>query len=128
MTDDLLQLIIDALKDLKEAVLAPPHAPQGDTELIIGAVNVTAAGTPVHGPSMDMPKGRTTTVRMRRHAGSPTGYVAVTSPGAEHTLTRIELKDNDSVNGIEVSNWNLLWFDGASLPTGGVFFELFGNR
>ena len=113
----------DSLAEIKTLLIAvrdsniePIRYDDAQVETLIRRVRVTTAGTKVQGPSIDVPKGFTTVVRMRRHSGTPNGYIAMSEHAVSSTDTRIEMQDNDSVS-INVSNWSKLWFDADSSDT-----------
>jgi len=113
----------DSLSEIKNLLIAvrdsniePIRYDDAQVETLIRRVRVTTAGTTVQGPGIDVPKGFTTVIRMRRHSGTPNGYVAMSEHAVSSTETRIEMRDNDSVS-INVSNWSKLWFDADSNTT-----------
>ena len=113
----------DSLSEIKTLLIAvrdsniePIRYDDAQVETLIRRVRVTTAGTKVQGPGIDVPKGFTTVVRMRRHSGTPNGYIAMSEHAVSSTDTRIEMRDNDSVS-INVSNWSKLWFDADSNTT-----------
>ena len=113
----------DALTEIKTLLIAvrdsniePIRYEDAQVETLIRRVRVTTAGTALQGPGIDVPKGFTTVIRMRRHSGTPNGYIALSEHAVSSTDTRIEMRDNDSVS-INVSNWSKLWFDADSNTT-----------
>jgi len=113
----------DALTEIKTLLIAvrdsniePIRYDDAQVETLIRRVRVTTAGTSLQGPGIAVPKGFTTVIRMRRHSGTPNGYVALSEHAVSSTDTRIEMRDNDSVS-INVSNWSKLWFDADSSNT-----------
>jgi len=113
----------DALTEIKTLLIAvrdsniePIRYEDAQVETLIRRVRVTTAGTALQGPGIDVPKGFTTVIRMRRHTGTPNGYIALSEHAVSSTDTRIEMRDNDSVS-INVSNWSKLWFDADSNTT-----------
>ena len=113
----------DSLSEIKTLLIAvrdsniePIRNEDAQVETLIRRERVTTASTTVQGPDIDVPKGFTTVGRMRRHSGTPNGYVAMSQHAVSSTDTRIEMRDNDSVS-INVSNWSKLWFDADSSNT-----------
>ena len=113
----------DALTEIKTLLIAvrdsniePVRYDDAQVETLIRRVRVATAGTSVQGPGIDVPKGFTTVVRMRRHSGSPNGYIALSEHAVSSTDTRIETQDNDSIS-INVSNWSKIWFDADTNTT-----------
>lgn len=82
-------------------------------------VTLVTPGTPVQGPDVVVPHGYSVVVRMRRHAGSPNGYVADSSANAGGTNRSI-LRDNDAIL-LNVTNLNAIWVDADTATT---VFEL----
>lgn len=83
-------------------------------------VTVVTAGTPVQGPSVPIPDGFGIAVSQRRHAASPTGYVANSSANAIDNTLRKELRDGEGFV-LYIRNMNLIWFDASADST---VFEL----
>ena len=113
----------DSLSEIKTLLIAvrdsniePIRYDDAQVETLIRRVRVTTAGTSVQGPNIAVPKGFTTVVRMRRHTGTPNGYVALSEHAVSSTDTRIETQDNDSIS-INVSNWSKIWFDADTNTT-----------
>ena len=82
-------------------------------------VTLVTPGTPVQGPDVTVPHGYAVVVRMRRHAGSPLGYVADSSANASST-NRSVLRDNDAIL-LYVTNLSAIWVDADTATT---VFEL----
>ena len=113
----------DSLSEIKSLLIAvrdsniePIRYEDAQVETLIRRVRVTTAGTALQGPGVPVPKGFTTVIRMRRHSGTPNGYVALSEHAVSSTDTRIEMRDNDSVS-INVSKWSKLFFDADSSNT-----------
>ena len=113
----------DSLAEIKTLLIAvrdsniePVRYDDAQVETLIRRVRVTTASTALQGPDIDVPKGFSTVIRMRRHSGTPNGYIALSEHAVSSTDTRIEMQDNDSVS-INVSNWSKLWFDADSSDT-----------
>ena len=113
----------DSLSEIKTLLIAvrdsniePIRYEDAQVETLIRRVRVTTAGTALQGPGIDVPKGFTTVVRMRRHTGTPNGYIALSEHAVSSTDTRIEMRDNDSIS-INVSNWSKIWFDADTNTT-----------
>jgi hypothetical protein len=102
----------------------PERLDDAQYEGLIRRVLVSTAGTAVQGPNISVPKGFDTVIRMRRHTGTPNGYVALSEHNVSSTGMRSELQDNDSLS-LKVSNWSKIWFDADSNTTA---FELIAER
>lgn len=84
-------------------------------------VTVASAGTPQQGPSVAVPDGFSLLVKLRStQAGSPKGFVAISSAGAMTSTIRAELLKGESFR-VFVDNMDVLWFDS---DTNGAVFEL----
>jgi len=118
---DSLSEIKELLIAVKDSNLEPLRFEDAQVESLIRRVRVVTAGTAVlQGPGVAVPKGFATVVRMRRHSGTPNGYIALSEHAVSSTDSRMELQDNDSVT-LKVSNWSKIWFDA---DTGTTDFEL----
>ena len=93
-------------------------------EALIRRVEVATAGTPVQGPSIEIPKGINTVIRQRRSTATRNGYVAVNEHDVSNTSLRTETQNGDVI-GLRVSNWSKLWFDA---DTSGTEFELISEQ
>lgn len=124
------QEVLNALQALATNIIEAPRTSttQGLPEWTVQTVKVTNANEAVRGPNVAVPVGYTTVVRQRRHAGSPTGYVAPTEGDLAATGSRSELGDADALE-LKVSNMNELWFSSDStVATTGTVFELIVER
>jgi len=117
---DSLSEIKELLIAVKDSNLEPLRFEDAQVESLIRRVRVVTAGTAVQGPGVAVPKGFATVVRMRRHSGTPNGYIALSEHAVSSTDSRMELQDNDSVT-LKVTNWSKIWFDA---DTGTTDFEL----
>ena len=112
-------------KELKDPVVISREFTNGShPEALIRRVEVVTAGTPVQGPSINIPVGITTVIRQRRSTGTRNGYVAVNEHDVTNTSLRTETQNGDVI-GLRVSNWNKLWFDA---DTSGTEFELISEQ
>ena len=103
---------VEAVESKLDDVIRPPGVDNAGLPFIIRVVRVTAADTPVQGPTIEVPAGYQVTVRQRRHSGAArTGRVAASQAELNNTLTRTELADGDSFNLPRVSNLNQIWCD-----------------
>ncbi|PHS05308.1 MAG: hypothetical protein COA89_12840 [Acidithiobacillus sp.] len=93
-------------------------------EALIRRVEVATAGTPVQGPSIEIPEGINTVIRQRRSTGIRNGYVAVNEHDVTNTSLRTETQNGDVI-GLRISNWSKLWFDA---DTSGTEFELISEQ
>jgi len=87
-------------------------------------VTVTAAGTPVQGPTVTVPHGYALVARLQRgQAGSIIAYVAPSSDEASGATAgqRSLIQGNDAIQ-LWVTNMNALWIDSN---TNGAIIELF---
>ncbi len=80
-------------------------------------VKVVTPGTSVQGPDIRLLPGETVSIRQRRHASTRTGYVAFSRNTVRNTATRIEMGNNDSMNGLKLENFNEAWFDATAANT-----------
>jgi len=87
---------------------------------IVRVVEVVTASTIYRGPDIVLPKGYTTAVRQRRHAGAPIGYVAASRGDVGGNLSRVELRDGESIE-IQVTNMKEIYF---TADTDSTFFEI----
>ena len=112
-------------EELKDPVVTSRQFTNGShPEALIRRVEVATAGTPVQGPSINIPVGITTVIRQRRSTGTRNGYVAVNEHDVTNTSLRTETQNGDVI-GLRVSNWNKLWFDA---DTSGTEFELISEQ
>ena len=93
-------------------------------EALIRRVEVATAGTPVQGPSIEIPEGINTVIRQRRSTATRNGYVALNEHDVTNTSLRSEIQNADVI-GLRVSNWSKLWFDA---DTSGTEFELISEQ
>ena len=112
----LLRRIIDIIKPLPEVTGVDP--------VIIRAVQVVAADSPVQGPEVEVPPNWVCVVRQRIHAGTPIGRVAASRNAIRNTGERVELEDGDSVM-MNVPCMDDLWFDADTAATS---FEIIVQR
>lgn len=115
--------VLSLLRRLRQAVIQAPRpsdSSAGGDEFIVRRLQVRTAGTPQRGPNIPVPRGYSVVVRQRRHAGSPTGYIAGSETAVSATDSRSELSDGDSIN-VKVSNLNKIW---ADANTNNISFEL----
>ena len=119
-----LAQIKEVLNEVRDNNLAPVRLSDAQVETLIRRVRVTTAGTAVQGPGVDVPVGFKTVIRMRRHGGTPNGYIALSEHAVSSTQTRIEMRDNDSIS-LNVSNWSKIWFDADNANTD---FELIAEQ
>ena len=112
-------------EELKDPVVTSRQFTNGShPEALIRRVEVATAGTPVQGPSINIPVGITTVIRQRRSTGTRNGYVAVNEHDVTNTSLRTETQNGDVI-GLRVSNWSKLWFDA---DTSGTEFELISEQ
>ena len=116
--------IENKLTSIDANTVEPERLDDAQYEGLIRRVLVSTAGTAVQGPSITVPKGFDTVIRMRRHTGTPNGYVALSEHNVSSTGMRSELQDNDSLS-LKVSNWSKIWFDA---DTNSTAFELIAER
>ena len=121
-------VLIEKLEQVAEAVIEPPRAAQQDKEVLVIVVTVVTSGTPVQGPTIQMPRGYPTIIRQRRHAGNTrTGYVAFGRNETANPLNRIQLRDNDSI-ALRLSRLDSLWFDTDNNDTSFELIAEYGQR
>lgn len=127
MTDnELLQAILDAVVDLKNATLLPPGLigeglnPWATRKVTTGPD--TTVASIVQGPNFEVPLGFQVSCRMRHHTTTPgrLGYVAPSKEAVEQDGNRKVLKSNDSFT-MRQGNFNHYWFWGDTAST---VFEL----
>lgn len=131
----LLAVIYGEMHDvnLKTALQTEPMGMLGGEEpFTVRRVRVTATlvdtGQVVQGPDVLIPPGFRTIVRMRRHTGSPNGYVSASRSGVLDDSSRSVLGDNDALE-LAVSNWNKIFFGADTFGTlTSVNFELITER
>lgn len=115
-------IVTSLLQKIASAVVQRPR--RSDDEAIgtwlVRVVEVATAGTVYRGPNIPIPPGYTTTVRQRRHAGAPVGYVAPNRGDVQQSVTRVNLQDGESFE-INITNMNQVYF-GAD--TNSTFFEI----
>jgi len=116
--------IENKLISIDNNTVEPERLDDAQYEGLIRRVLVSTSGTAVQGPGITVPKGYATVIRMRRHSGTPNGYVALSEHNVSSTGMRSELQDNDSLS-LKVSNWNKIWFDADTNTTS---FELIAER
>ena len=106
-----------------------PKGPAADVQipaLIRRVLVTTALASPatldevVRGPDVSVPRGFRTTIRQRRHSGSPTGYLAFEPEHILQTDRRVELGDGDSLD-FWLENFEDCYF-GADTDT--ISFEM----
>ena len=119
-----LARIENKLISIDSNTVEPERLEDAQYEGLIRRVLVSTAGTAVQGPDITVPKGFDTVIRMRRHTGTPNGYVALSEHNVSSTGMRSELQDNDSLS-LKVSNWSKIWFDADTNTTA---FELIAER
>jgi hypothetical protein len=112
--------LLTKLEEIRLTQIERPRTNRDVDEVIIYAVTVTVAGEPVQGPDIPVPPGYSTTVRQRIHAGSPTGYAALSRSNVLSSVRRTHLQDGASVD-LNVPNFASLWFDADAAN---VTFEL----
>ena len=118
--------IYDRLEELIDAVVEPTRYSDDENieEIIIRAVTVETANTPVQGPDIPVPKGYHVVVRQRNHSGDPVGRVAFSRNAIQNDGTRSLLRDGDAVSA-KISNLNRVWVDA---DTASIAFELMVER
>ena len=99
------------------------HAIEQTDQVIVRRVRVVTPGTPVQGPDIALQPGFTVSIRQRRHPASRTGYVGFSRNAVVNTATRIEMGNNDSMNGLTMNNFKEAWFDASAANTD---FEMTG--
>ena len=119
MTDG--EVIIELLAKILEATVEPPAGLRDGAAANIQTVTVSTVGTPVEGPDVAVPRGYVCSVRQRYHATDRTGYVGFSERDVKNSLTRIELRNQVSVDFRRVRNMSELWFDSDTAST---IFEL----
>jgi len=108
---------LTAIREVRDAVVEPPRTNR-DTDLaVIRTITVEASGSPVQAPDMPVPKGREVTIRMRRHSGTPNGYVAFSRSATLADFTRTELRDNDAITVKYLDNFARAWFNADTATT-----------
>ena len=115
------EVIIELLARILEAQIEPPAGLRDGPAANIQTVTVSTAGTPVEGPDVAIPRGYVCSVRQRYHASDRTGYVGFSEQGVKLSATRIELRNQVSVDFRRVRNMSELWFDADTAST---IFEL----
>jgi hypothetical protein len=113
-----LEAIDGNITKLRQEHLEPPRrsTAEGIDEFLVRRVRVVTVGTPVQGPDIAIPKGYDVVIRMRRHAGTPNGYVSGSAGAVRSTESRVELRDNDSIT-VRLSNMKEAWFDADTATT-----------
>jgi hypothetical protein len=122
-----LQAILDKLDQIHRDMIEPPGSATGQGTAAIRTVIVETADTPVQGPNLAVPPGFTANILQRRHIGSPTGYVGFSRVETLNTNERHVMIDADSFE-VNIDNFDEVWFNGESIPTGGLFFEIMAER
>ena len=118
---ELLRIVVLILSQMQETLVQPFYGERGTTPFMVRAVTVVTADTPVQGPDFPIPYGYRCTIRMRRHAGSPVGYVAASSQETKLSDYRLELGNGDSVDFPSIRNAAEIWF---SADTNTIRFEV----
>jgi len=110
------------LEKIANAIIEKPRRSTDEATgtWIVRAVEVVTASTVYRGPDIAIPKGYTTAVKQRRHAGAPIGYVAASRGDVGGNLSRAELRDGESIE-IQVTNMKEIYF---TADTNNTFFEI----
>jgi len=124
-----VETVSDSLGRIEEGLKDPADRSRAFTngshpEALIRRVVVVTAGTPVQGPSIEIPPGINTVIRQRRSTATRNGYVAVNEHDVTNTSLRSEIQNADVI-GLRVSNWSKIWFDA---DTSGTEFELISEQ
>ena len=109
----LLRSILSKLEELLAATVEAPRysATENIEEVLIRQVIVVTAETPVQGPYIKVPKGYTTTIRLRHHSGTnPIGRVGFSQASVLDASARSQLAEGESI-AIRVSNLDRIWLD-----------------
>lgn len=99
------------------------HAIAQTDQVVVRRVRVVTPGTAVQGPDIALTPGNTVSIRQRRHQSTRTGYVGFSRNAVANTATRVEMGNNDSLNGLRMNNFKEAWFDATAANTD---FELVG--
>ncbi len=115
------EAVIDLLQKILEATTRATGVDFGATRRLVRIVTIVEAGTPVHGPTLEVPPGYTTAITMRRpSSGTPTGYVGPSKTDVGQSDTRKHLIAGEGIE-LDLSNLNGAWFDATAAD---VVFEL----
>lgn len=96
----------------------PKRSPSGPP-ILVAVVNIVTAFVAVQGPTMVLPPGATTTIRMRHHTATPgrLGWVAFSQQGiTQYDASCVEMKSNDSFP-VTCNHWEDMWFDADTAST-----------
>jgi hypothetical protein len=114
-----LDKMLALLGEIKDATIQPALLDSTEGPEVFRVLIVTA-GDEEQGPPIEVPWGYPVLVRQRNHTGTPTGYVSFRQKGTQHTNTRLEFGNNDSIH-VDVSNLNQIFLGANSDATS---FEL----
>jgi hypothetical protein len=99
------------------------HSIERADQVVVRRVRVVTPGTPVQGPDIALGPEFTVSIRQRRHPSTRTGYVGFSRNAVVNTNTRVEMGNNDSINGLRMNNFKEAWFDATAANT---YFEMMG--